>query len=162
MCDPVKEYCVARMGSYIDNFFQSAVEAIRRIVSFTQLTGEGKNVFLGAFDRPVEMSEYVNTLCIPSLSWVPKGTVCFVTGKAESTMNHAIKLQITGVCDYVDENNFNICTKLTQMTTDCLNNFSGALSCPDGTGKHYAVGLYFSEKVKIMLKRQLLIQVVKN
>ena len=149
MCNPTMEYCVARMGGYLDNPFQSAVEAIRRIVAFTQLPGEGKNVFLGTFDRPVDLSEYINTLCIPSLPWVPNGTVCDITGKVEGVLNQAIKLQIKSACDFVDENNFKICTiNLTQFTSECLNNWSGALSCPDGTGKYYAVGIYFSEKVK--------------
>ena len=147
MCNPAKDYCVARMGASIDNTFQSAFEAFRRIVKFVQLPGEGANVYLGTFDLPVDLNEYINTLCVPSLPWVPKGTTCYITGRKDGQLNNGIRLTITGACDFVDDTKFSVCTKLAQPS-DCLDHFSGALACPDGTGKYYAVGLFFSEQVK--------------
>jgi hypothetical protein len=40
-------------------------------------------VYLGNLAQPVELNEHVNTLCIPSLPWAPKGTMCYMTGKDE-------------------------------------------------------------------------------
>ena len=37
-----------------------------------------------------------------------------------------------------------------------MEKWSGALSCPDGTGKFYAVGLYYTEMVSRLSEKSLL------
>ena len=39
-----------------------------------------------------------------------------------------------------------MCANEVADTKECLSKWSGALACPDGTGKYYAVGVYYSEE----------------
>ena len=40
-----------------------------------------------------------------------------------------------------------VCTVYNGTVDTCMSKWSGALTCPDATGRYYAVGLYYSEEV---------------
>ena len=85
-------------------------------------------------------------MCIPSVSWIPQYKYCFFSGKHEGVLNHAIKTRIYGICHFISNHNYKICTRQRQPSTECLTKWSGGLVCPDEDGIYYAVGLYHAEK----------------
>jgi hypothetical protein len=96
-------------------------------------------------ENPVELTEYIHTICLPSSEWIPVGTTCFIHGTHHGVFNHAIETVVTGKCNSINEHQYDICTSQEHVTTtECLKNWSGTLVCPDTTGSHYAVGIYHS------------------
>ena len=169
-------YSVARLGNYHDlsefNFLagheQVSFSAILTLISLTRFFGKILFYFLqvvrisGSFvpsdsvkqiallrlEKPVNLTEYVHLICLPSTQWIPEDSNCFMHGPQEGVFNHAIETTLQGVCDsYTDSNGnsgFRLCSKQETPTDECLDNWSGTLVCPDATGKLYAVGVYHS------------------
>ena len=109
LCDPAKEFCVARMGGHHDGPYMSNTEQFRRIASYVQLMGDSKDVFLGKLDSPFTLNDYVNTLCIPSAPWNPIGAKCFMTGwHKEGYLNQGVETYIGKPCDVVSEQNYKV------------------------------------------------------
>ena len=69
------------------------------------------NIVLGFLQEPFTLNEHVSVVCIPSITWVPLLKQCYITGKLSDTLNHAYQTQVQGVCDYVDDRDYNFCTK---------------------------------------------------
>jgi hypothetical protein len=97
-------------------------------------------------DEPFEISEYVNPVCLPKETWIPKDAECFFTGRHGYLLNHAIRTRVRGVCDYKNINDYTFCTRKVSAGNECLKKWAGALVCPDSTGVYYAVGVYHAEQ----------------
>ena len=82
------------MGGYRETPFLSGTEETRRIVQITQLPGT--KVYLGRFDKPVALSEYINVICIPKVQWVPTNMRCVLTGSTPTTLNQFQEVTISG------------------------------------------------------------------
>ena len=94
-------------------------------------------------EKNFDINEYVNLACLPSVSWIPVWTHCYITGRANFFLNYQFKTQIRGICpDYKNDNEWNFCTAQEIPTNFCMDNWSGALVCPDERGTFYAVGLF--------------------
>ena len=142
--NPPYDYVVARLGGYRDGPFQSAHEALRRIVHITKIPRT--KIYLGRFARSVKLSEYINVICIPKVRWIPRNTECVITGRSDDgALNHAFETLVLGRCNAQGASKFDLCAKEVARTNECLKEWSGALACPDGTGKYYAIGVYYSQ-----------------
>ena len=91
---PPTDWVVARLGGYRETPFLSGTEETRRIVQITQLPGT--KVYLGRFDKPVALSEYINVICIPKVQWVPTNMRCVLTGSTSTTLNQFQEVKING------------------------------------------------------------------
>jgi len=134
------KYVVARFGAYHDLEklkFLAGHEQVVRIAR--SLVIPGSEIALLKLEHKVQLTEYVSTICLPSLEWVPKNTNCFIHGPHRGVFNHAVETKILGKC-----NNNDICTQQTTPTSECLHSWSGTLVCPDGSGSVYAIGIYHS------------------
>ena len=123
---------------------------------------QNSDIALLRLEKPVNLTEYVHTICLPSTEWIPENSQCFIHGHHNKVFNHAIETTLKGQCDFsaisgisddgtgiVDAGSltsFSLCTEQGTETTECLDNWSGTLVCPDATGKFYAVGVYHSGK----------------
>jgi len=141
---PPTDWVVARLGGYRETPFLSGTEETRRIVQITQLPGT--KVYLGRFDKPVALSEYINVICIPKVQWVPTNMRCVLTGSTPTTLNQFQEVTISGRCKDSSRfsKEFDLCAEEYEPTT-CMEGWGGALACPDATGKYHAVGLYHTD-----------------
>ena len=105
---------------------------------------EGSDIALLRLEKPLNLTEYVHTICLPSTKWVPENSECFIHGHHNGVFNHAIETTLKRECNQQDDGSFDLCTRQDTPTDECLNNWSGTLVCPDATGKLYSVGLYHS------------------
>lgn len=92
-------------------------------------------------ESPVEMNEYVNIICIPDKRWIPRGTECVITGRHDGNLKHPYETVVIGKCNEKSDSDFDLCST-ERPNTECFDNWSGALACPDSTGVYYAVGVY--------------------
>jgi hypothetical protein len=137
-------FIVARAGQYRDLPRFDAYNQVRSIVH--EASVDDTNIRMLLVDKPFFLNEYVNIACLPSITWVPVWTQCYITGRANLFLNYQFQTQIKGICpDYVDDNDWSFCTKQTKATNFCMDSWSGALVCPDNKGTFYAVGTYFSD-----------------
>jgi len=145
--DPTRNWVVARMGGYRDAQLSSGTEEFNRIIYITNLPAS--NIYLGRFERPVQLSEYINIICIPNVKWIPDNAVCTITGKHGDILNHAFEIEMHGRCPpekgVYTSTHFDLCAKERAHTGECLREWSGALACPDHTGKYHAIGVYYTE-----------------
>jgi len=145
--NPPVDYVVARMGGYRDTSLSSGTEQIRRVVQITQLPGT--KIFLGRFESPVKLSEYINIICIPKVRWIPENQNCVITGLNNNIINHAFEIQMDGRCrtesGHISQSHFDLCAREAAHTGECLRGWSGALACPDTAGRYHAIGVYHSE-----------------
>ena len=113
------------------------------------------DIYLVKLDIAATLNEHVNTICLPTGEFVPVGTNCFIhgthevddpAGNAHIVYNHAIKTRIVGKCNIVASraDSFEICTRQTVPTGECLKNWSGALVCPDNNGRYFGVGIFYA------------------
>jgi len=140
---PPYDYVVARVGGYIDAPLSSGHEQLRQVVQITKIAG-ARGVWLGRLAQPVKLNEYVNVICIPNVAWVPRNRKCVISGRIEGPrpiLNYAFETIVKGRCNANPRSD--ICAR--EVTTECLEKWSGALACPDGTGRYYAIGTHFTE-----------------
>ena len=45
-------------------------------------------------EKNFDINEYVNLVCLPSVSWIPVWTRCYITGRANFFLNYQFKTQI--------------------------------------------------------------------
>lgn len=78
-------------------------------------------------EKNVNLTEHVSTACLPSSEWIPVDTNCFIHGTHEKAFNYAIEMKSIGKCNQ-NGNSYDICTKQTKPTNECLNNWSGRVT----------------------------------
>lgn len=105
---------IARAGGSREHLSLGAYDQLRRVVFFAKVPKT--SMVLGLVEDGFDLSEYINPVCIPSVTWVPLHSSCFITGKNGETLNHAHNTQVIGVCDYVDDNNYKFCTQQVSST----------------------------------------------
>jgi len=132
----------AHAGGHKQLFSYSAHEQFRRVVAY--FTIPQTNVSLGLLSSAFDLNEYVNVVCIPSVTWLPVREKCYFTGRFDGVLNHAVETTLRGVCHYKDDDNYKLCTQQSIASNECLQRWSGALVCPDETNTYYAVGVYHS------------------
>ena len=103
------DWIIARAGGYRDLFSLSAHDQLRRVVHFSSIPGT--SISLGFLGTPFDLNEYVNVVCIPTVSWIPIRRQCFITGKQGETLNYAFKTRVTKTCQYRNQNHYSMCTE---------------------------------------------------
>ncbi|XP_059086215.1 serine protease nudel-like isoform X2 [Tigriopus californicus] len=136
------DYIIARAGGHREQFSLSAHDQLRRVVQFTTIPGT--NISMAFLSTPFTLTEHVSTVCIPSVTWTPINRTCFITGRYNGVLNHVYQTTVDLVCHYVPNKQYSFCTRQRNPTNECLEQWSGALVCPDNSGTYYAVGGYFS------------------
>ena len=86
------------MGGYRDlgDWFGSGHERLVRVVQITKIPGH--DVYLGSLAKPVELSDHINVICIPTVKWYPRNRKCVITGRRDGTLNDAFELIVKGEC----------------------------------------------------------------
>ncbi len=82
---------------------------MKRVIHFDKV--RGTSMSMGLLDDAFDLNEYVNPVCIPSVTWVPLFTQCYITGIQGHWLNYAYRTQVVGVCEYKDNNDYKFCTK---------------------------------------------------
>jgi hypothetical protein len=141
--DMPEKYSVARLGSYLNLDKPKFLAGHEQVVRISRsMAIPMSQIALMKLEKPVKLTEYVNTICLPSSEWIPIGTKCQIHGTHNEEFNHAIITRMTSKCNHTGDDNFYLCTEQESPSGECLSNWSGSLVCPDLSGKFYAIGIY--------------------
>ena len=56
------------------------------MVHYTQVPGT--SIAMGLLQKPFDLNEFINPVCIPSVTWVPLLAQCFITGLQVQKSDH--------------------------------------------------------------------------
>ena len=151
--DMPEKYSVARLGSYLNLDKPKFLAGHEQVVRISRsMAIPMSQIALMKLEKPVKLTEYVNTICLPSSEWIPIGTKCQIHGTHNEEFNHAIITRMTSKCNhtgmlfsrkkcynvyigfclffvivFLGDDNFYLCTEQELPSGECLSNWSGSL-----------------------------------
>ena len=99
--DMPEKYSVARLGSYLNLDKPKFLAGHEQVVRISRsMAIPMSQIALMKLEKPVKLTEYVNTICLPSSEWIPIGTKCQIHGTHNEEFNHAIITRMTSKCNH--------------------------------------------------------------
>ena len=93
---------------FISFYFIFHIFQTKRVIQFSVVPNT--DLALGRLVEPFDLTDYVNPVCIPPVTWLPLFKQCFITGMQGNVLNHAFETRVVGLCDIVDVNKYSFCT----------------------------------------------------
>ena len=109
-----EKFSVARLGSYLNLDQPKFLAGHEQVIRISRsMAIPMSQIALMKLEKPVKLTEYVNTICLPSSEWIPLGTKCQIHGTHNEEFNYVITLDIAK-----DESVEKCCT-----STDTVNDY---------------------------------------